>query len=63
MKMSQMSKFTVMMFNQKEMKIIMTCQIIFLQILSIEKEMLEELKYKNLISQFAAQKARQIYFK
>ena len=33
----------------------MTSRIIFLQILSIEKEMLEELKYKNLISQFTAQ--------
>ena len=52
-----------MMFNQKEMKIIMTCRIIFLQKLLIEKEMLEELNYKNLISQFAAQNARQIYFK
>ena len=31
--------------------------------LSIEKEMLEELKYKNLISNFASQKARKIYFK
>ena len=29
-----------------------------LAILSIEKEMLEELKYKNLISNFASQKAR-----
>ena len=34
-----------------------------LVILSIEKEMLEELKYKNLLSQFAAQKVWQIYFK
>ena len=34
----------------------MTSRIIFLQILSIEKEMLEELKYKNLISQFTTQK-------
>ena len=45
------------------MKIILTCRIIFLQILSIEKEMLEELKYKNLISQFAAQNVIQIYSK
>ena len=29
-----------------------------LTILSTEKEMLEELKYKNLISNFASQKAR-----
>ena len=29
----------------------------------IEKEMLEELEYKNLISQFASQKVRKIYFK
>ena len=29
-------------------------------ILSIEKEMLEELEYKILISQFASQKARKI---
>ena len=34
-----------------------------LSILSIEKEMLEELKYKNLISNFASQKVRKIYFK
>ena len=34
-----------------------------LAILSIEKEMLEELKYKNLISNFASQKARKIGFK
>ena len=34
-----------------------------LSILSIEKEMLEEHKYKNLISNFASQKARKIYFK
>ena len=34
-----------------------------LTILSIENEMLEELEYKNLISQFAFQKARKIYFK
>ena len=34
-----------------------------LVILSIEKEMLEELKYKNLISNFPSQKARKIYFK
>ena len=34
-----------------------------LTILSIENEMLEELKYKNLISQFASQKVRKIYFK
>ena len=34
-----------------------------LAILSIENEMLEELEYKNLISQFAFQKAREIYFK
>ena len=34
-----------------------------LTILSIEKEMLEELKYKNLISNFATQKARKIDFK
>ena len=34
-----------------------------LVILSIEKEMLEELKYKNLISNFASQKTRKIYFK
>ena len=34
-----------------------------LAILSIEKEMLEELKYKNLISNFRSQKARKIDFK
>ena len=34
-----------------------------LTILSIEKEMLEELEYKNLISQSASQKARKIDFK
>ena len=34
-----------------------------LVILSIENEMLEELEYKNLISQFASQKARKIDFK
>ena len=34
-----------------------------LAILSIEKEMLEELEYKNLISQFTYQKARKIDFK
>ena len=34
-----------------------------LAILSIEKEMSEELKYKNLISNFASQKARKIDFK
>ena len=34
-----------------------------LTILSIEKEMLEKLKYKNLISNFASQKARKIDFK
>ena len=34
-----------------------------LAILSIENEILEELEYKNLISQFALQKARKIYFK
>ena len=34
-----------------------------LVILSIEKEILEELKYKNLISQFASRKARKIDFK
>ena len=32
-------------------------------ILSIEKEMLEKLKFKNLISYFASQKARKIDFK
>ena len=34
-----------------------------LAILSIEKEMLEEIKYKNLISNFRSQKARKIDFK
>ena len=34
-----------------------------LAILLIEKEMLEELKYKNLISDFVSQKARKIDFK
>ena len=34
-----------------------------LAILSIENEMLEELQYKNLISQFAFSKARKIDFK
>ena len=34
-----------------------------LAILSIEKEMLEELKCKNLISYFASQKVRKIDFK
>ena len=34
-----------------------------LAILSIENEMLEELDYKNLISQFASQKVRKIDFK
>ena len=34
-----------------------------LAILSIENEMLEELDYKNLISQFVSQKARKIDFK
>lgn len=34
-----------------------------LTILSIEKEMLEEIEYKNLISQFAYQKVRKIDFK
>ena len=34
-----------------------------LTILLIEKKMLEELKYKNLISQFASQNARKIDFK
>ena len=34
-----------------------------LTILSIEKEMLEELEYKNLISQFVSQKVRKINFK
>ena len=34
-----------------------------LAILSIEKEMLEELKYKNLTSNFASQKVRKIDFK
>ena len=34
-----------------------------LDILLIKNEMLEELEYKNLISQFAYQKARKIDFK
>ena len=34
-----------------------------LAISSIRKEMLGELKYKNLISNFTSQKARKIYFK
>ena len=34
-----------------------------LAILSIENEMLEELEYKNLISQFTFRKARKIDFK
>ena len=34
-----------------------------LAILSIKKEMLEKLKYKSLISNFASQKARKIDFK
>ena len=34
-----------------------------LAILSIENKMLEELDYKNLISQFVSQKARKIDFK
>ena len=34
-----------------------------LVILSIEREMLEELKYKKLINNFASQKARKIDFK
>ena len=34
-----------------------------LVILSIKKEMLEELEYKKLISQFASQKVRKIDFK
>ena len=29
----------------------------------LQKKMLEELEYKNLISQFASQKSRKIYFK
>ena len=29
----------------------------------LQKKMLEELEYKNLISQFASQKTRKIYFK
>ena len=29
----------------------------------LQKKMLEELEYKNLISQFASQKKRKIYFK
>ena len=32
-------------------------------ILSIEREMLEKLKYKNLISNFTSQKVRKIDFK
>ena len=34
-----------------------------LAILSIEKDMLAKLEYKNLISNFASQKARKIDFK
>jgi hypothetical protein len=34
-----------------------------LAILSIEKEMLKKLKYKNLISNFASQKIKNIHFK
>ena len=34
-----------------------------LAILSIENEILEELEYKNLISQFASSKTRKINFK
>ena len=34
-----------------------------LAILSIENEMLEELEYKNLISQFTSQKVRKLDFK
>jgi hypothetical protein len=34
-----------------------------LAILSIEKKILENLKYKNLISNFASQKARRLIFK
>ena len=34
-----------------------------LAVLSVEKEMLKALKYKNLISNFASQKARKIDFK
>ena len=34
-----------------------------LAILSIEKEILEELKYKNLINNFASHKTRKIDFK
>ena len=34
-----------------------------LAILSIEKKMLEELKYKNLTSNFASQKVKKIDFK
>ena len=34
-----------------------------LAILLIENEMLEELEYKNLISQFVSQNVRKIYFK
>ena len=38
-------------------------KLIKLAILLIENKMLEELEYKNLIKQFASQKARKIYFK
>ena len=34
-----------------------------LAILSIEMEMLEEFEYKKLISQFASQETKEIYFK
>jgi hypothetical protein len=34
-----------------------------LAILSIEKKMLQKLKYKNLINDFASQKARRMDFK
>ena len=34
-----------------------------LTILSIKKEMLEALKYKNLTSNFASQKIRKVHFK
>jgi hypothetical protein len=34
-----------------------------LAILSIEKKLLENLEYKNLISNFASQKARRLIFK
>jgi hypothetical protein len=34
-----------------------------LAILSIEKKMLKKLKYKNLISNFASQKIKNIHFK